>query len=127
MRHVKRAIVTAGAPKAIGPYSQGVDAGDVVFVSGQVGVDPVTGQVAGDIAAQTEQALRNVGAVLAAAGLSWANVVKTTLWLTDASHFAVVNEIYARHVGEPAPARSAPIVAALPRGFLISIEAIATR
>jgi 2-iminobutanoate/2-iminopropanoate deaminase len=123
----KRAIATDKAPQAIGPYSQGIVSGDLVFVSGQVGVDPLTGAVAEGIAAQTEQALRNVAAVLEAGGCSMPDVVKTTLWLTDATHVATVNEIYARHMPQPAPARSAPIVAALPRGFLISIEAIAVR
>ena len=124
---MKHAIATNAAPKAIGPYSQGVDAGDYVFVSGQVGIDPATGTVAEGIAAQTEQCLKNVAGVLDAAGCSWADVVKVTLWLTNADDFANVNEIYARFVAEPAPARSAPIVAALPRGFLISVEAIAKR
>ena len=123
----KRAIATDDAPKAIGPYSQAIGSGDLVFVSGQVGIDPATGRPADGIAAQTEQALRNMTAILAAAGCTMADVVKTTLWLTDAAHFGPVNEIYARYVGTPAPARSAPIVAALPRGLLISIEAIARR
>ncbi len=123
----KEAIATDRAPKAVGPYSQGITSGDLVFVSGQAGIDPATGAVADGIEAQTEQALRNVAAVLAAAGLGMADVVKTTIWLTDAAHFGTVNEIYARHVSTPAPARSAPIVASLPRGFLISIEAIARR
>jgi 2-iminobutanoate/2-iminopropanoate deaminase len=123
----KRAIATDKAPPAIGPYSQGIASGDLVFVSGQVGLDPATGAVADGIEGQTEQALRNLAAVLEAGGCSMSDVVKTTLWLTDATHFATVNEIYARHLPEPAPARSTPILAALPRGFLISIEAIAVR
>jgi 2-iminobutanoate/2-iminopropanoate deaminase len=123
----KQAIATDKAPQAVGPYSQGIASGDLVFVSGQVGIDPATGKLADGIEAQTEQALRNVAAVLEAAGATMADVVKTTLWLTDAAHFALVNEIYARHMPAPAPARSAPIVASLPRGFLISIEAIARR
>lgn len=123
----QKAIATNTAPKAIGPYSQGIDAGDYVFVSGQVGIDPATGTVADGIAAQAEQCLKNVAGVLDAAGCSWADVVKATLWLTKAEDFATVNEIYARYVTDPAPARSAPIVAALPRGFLISVEAIAKR
>lgn len=123
----KLAIATDQAPKAVGPYSQGIASGDLVFVSGQVGIDPATGAVADGIAAQAEHALRNVAAVLAAAGLTMADVVKTTIWLTDAAHFGPVNEIYARHLPAPAPARSAPVVASLPRGFLISIEAIARR
>jgi 2-iminobutanoate/2-iminopropanoate deaminase len=123
----QRAVTTDLAPKALGPYSQGVDAGDYVFVSGQAGIDPLTGKTAEGIAAQAEQALKNVTAILDAAGCSWSDVVKVTLWLTNADHFPVVNEIYGRFVGDPAPARSAPIVAALPRGFLISVEAVAKR
>lgn len=122
-----KAIATNTAPKAIGPYSQGIDTGDYVFVSGQVGIDPATGTVADGIAPQAEQCLRNVSGVLDAAGCTWSDVVRVTLWLTQAEHFATVNEIYARYVNDPAPARSAPIVAALPRGFLISVEAIAKR
>jgi len=122
-----KAIATSEAPKALGPYSQGIDTGDYVFVSGQVGVDPLTGRPADGIAGQTEQALANVAGVLDAAGCTWSDVVKVTLWLTSADDFATVNEIYARYVSDPAPARSAPIVAALPKGFLISIEAIAKR
>lgn len=124
---MKEAIATEKAPPAVGPYSQGIASGDLIFVSGQIGIDPATGKLAEGIEAQTEQALRNVEAVLAAAGASMSDVVKVTLWLTDAAHFALVNDVYARHVSAPAPARSAPIVAALPRGFLISVEAIARR
>jgi 2-iminobutanoate/2-iminopropanoate deaminase len=123
----KEPIATDGAPKAVGPYSQGIASGDLVFVSGQVGIDPASGAVAEGIEAQAERALRNVAAVLAAVGLGMADVVKTTIWLTDAEHFGIVNEIYARHFPAPAPARSAPVVASLPRGFLISIEAVARR
>ena len=123
----KRAVSTDAAPKAIGPYSQAIVAGDLVFVSGQAGIDPATGAVATGIEAQAEQALRNVAAILEAAGCTMADVVKTTLWLTDAEHFTTVNAIYARHLPEPAPARSTPILAALPRGFLISVDAIAVK
>ena len=123
----KRAVSTDAAPKAIGPYSQAIVAGDLVFVSGQAGIDPATGAVATGIEAQAEQALRNVAAILEAAGCSMADVVKTTVWLTDAAHFTLVNAIYARHLPEPAPARSTPILAALPRGFLISVDAIAVK
>jgi 2-iminobutanoate/2-iminopropanoate deaminase len=123
----QKALITDLAPKALGPYSQGIDAGDYVFVSGQVGLDPLSGKAAEGIAAQAEQAFKNVAAILDAAGCTWSDVVKVTLWLTNAEHFAPVNEIYARFVGDPAPARSAPIVAALPRGFLISVEAVAKR
>ncbi len=123
----KRAIATDKAPKALGPYSQAIAVGDLIFVSGQVGIDPATGTVADGIEAQAEQALRNLAAILEAADCSMADVVKTTLWLTNAAHFATVNEIYARHLPQPEPARSTPIIAALPRGFLISIEAIAVK
>jgi len=98
-----------------------------VFELGLQVPDPVTGRVAEGIAAQAEQALKNVGAILESAGCSWKDVVKVTLWLTNAEHYPIVNDIYARFVGDPPPARSAPIVAGIPRGFLISIEAIAKR
>jgi len=124
---MKKRIATDGAPKALGPYSQGIDAGDYVFVSGQVGLDPASGKIVEGVAAQAEQAFRNVAAILEASGCDWSDVVKVTLWLTDGAHYPVVNEIYARFVGEPAPARSAPIVAGIPRGFLISVEAVAKR
>ena len=124
---MSKRIATDGAPKALGPYSQGIDDGGHVFVSGQVGIDPATGRTAEGIAAQAEQALRNVGAILESAGCGWKDVVKVTLWLTSAEHYSVVNDIYARFVGDPPPARSAPIVAGIPRGFLISVEAIAKR
>jgi 2-iminobutanoate/2-iminopropanoate deaminase len=121
-------VSTSHAPAALGPYSQAIEAGGMVFCSGQVGVDPATKQLADGIAAQTEQALRNLSAVLGAAGLAMSDVVKTTLWLTDAADFAAVNAVYARHFPEPAPARSTPIVAALPLpGARISIEAIAIK
>ncbi|HZP95242.1 MAG TPA: Rid family detoxifying hydrolase [Candidatus Limnocylindria bacterium] len=123
----RKAVATDLAPKALGPYSQGIDAGDYVFVSGQVGIDPVSGAVAEGVAAQAERAFANVAAILDAAGCTWVDVVKVTLWLTKAEDFATVNAVYAKFVGDPAPARSAPIVAALPRGFLISVEAIAKR
>jgi 2-iminobutanoate/2-iminopropanoate deaminase len=125
---MRKKVATSHAPDAIGPYSQAIEAGGMVFCSGQVGVDPVTKKLADGIEAQTDQALRNLGAVLEAAGLSLADVVKTTLWLTDSADFAAVNAVYGRHFGEPAPARSAPIVSAIPlRGARISIEAIAVR
>jgi 2-iminobutanoate/2-iminopropanoate deaminase len=125
---MRKAVSTSNAPGAIGPYSQAIDAEGIVFCSGQVGVDPLTKKLADGIESQTEQALKNLAAVLEAAGLRMADVVKTTLWLTDSADFAAVNAVYARHVGEPAPARSAPIVAAIPlAGARISIEAIAVR
>jgi 2-iminobutanoate/2-iminopropanoate deaminase len=125
---MRTGVSTSNAPTAIGPYSQAIDAAGMVSCSGQLGIDPVTKKLADGIEAQTEQALRNLGAVLEAAGLGLADIVKTTLWLTDAADFAAVNAVYARHFREPAPARSAPIVVALPLpGARISIEAIAVR
>jgi 2-iminobutanoate/2-iminopropanoate deaminase len=122
----KKAIKTTGAPKAIGPYSQAVRSGRLVFCSGQIGLEPETGaMIAGDVAAQTRQAMRNLGAVLAAAGASWADVVKTTIYLTDLRDFDAVNAAYAEHVSAVAPARATAQVAALPKGAAVEIEAIA--
>jgi 2-iminobutanoate/2-iminopropanoate deaminase len=122
----RRAVSTDQAPPALGPYSQAIVAGGFVFCSGTVGVDPVTGDIPDGIEAQTRLALRNLEAVLTAAGASLATLVKTTIFYRDVADFAVINEIYAAHVSEPAPARSAPAGVLLPRGLLISIEAIAT-
>ena len=122
-----KAIRTDHAAKAVGPYSQAIDAGDYVFVSGQAGIDPATGKAPEGIEAQAEQAFKNVAAILEVGGCNWADVVKVTLWLTKPEHFDVVNEIYARFIGDPAPARSAPIVAAMPKGFLMAVEAIAKK
>ena len=119
------AVSTTAAPAAIGPYSQAIVAGGFVFCSGTPGIDPETGALAEGIAAQTEQALRNLAAILTAAGSSMASLVKTTIFYTNVEDFPLINEIYARHVPDPAPARSAPANAVLPRGILISIEAIA--
>ena len=126
-------IATTQAPAAVGPYSQGVSASDapgsLVFVSGQVPLDPVTGAlVDGGIAAQAEQSLKNVGAILAEAGLTYEHVVKTTVLLADIADFAAVNEVYARYfTGEVLPARAAFGVAALLLGAGVEIEAIAVR
>lgn len=119
-------LATTKAPAAIGPYSQGVKAGGLVFVSGQMALDPATGEfVPGDIKAQTVQVLKNIQAILAAAGLDLANVTKTTIFLTDMQDFAQVNEAYANAFSGHAPARSTVQVAALPKGARIEIEAIA--
>ena len=126
-------IATTNAPAAVGPYSQGVstgqEAGSLVFVSGQVPLDPATGAlVEGDIQVQAEQVLKNVGAILAEAGLGYDDVVKTTVLLADIADFAAVNEVYARYfTGETLPARAAFGVAALPLGAGVEIEAIAAR
>ena len=122
-------IATEHAPAAVGPYSQAVEAGGTVYVSGQVPLVPATGRlVDGGIQAQAEQALRNVGAILEAAGLGYADVVKTTVLLADIADFAAVNEVYARFFTGPVlPARAAFQVAALPLGAGVEIEAVAVR
>lgn len=123
-----RSITTGGAPAAIGPYSQAIDTGGFVFVAGQVGLDPASGElVEGGVEAQAERALRNIQAILDAAGLTIADVVKTTVLLADIGDFAAINAVYARFVSDPPPARATYAVAALPRGALIEIEAIAVR
>lgn len=124
-----KAISTSNAPAAIGPYSQAVDSGaGLVFLSGQLPIDPATGAFPeGGIQAQTSQSLRNVQAILSAAGLSLANVVKTTVFLSDMGDFASMNEVYATFFAEPFPARSAVAVKALPKGALVEIECIAAK
>jgi 2-iminobutanoate/2-iminopropanoate deaminase len=121
------AVSTGSAPAAIGPYSQGITAGDLVFASGQIGLDPATGTLVEGLEAQTERVLRNVAAILDAAGVTMADVVKTTIFLTDMADFATVNAIYAKHVVDPPPARSTVAVAALPKGAQIEIEVVARR
>jgi 2-iminobutanoate/2-iminopropanoate deaminase len=122
----RTAISTPHAPGAIGPYSQAIRADGYLFCSGQLGLDPATGDfVAGDVEAQAEQALRNLAAVLDMAGISFAEVVKTTIFLADMADFAAVNGVYARFVTDPPPARSTVAVAALPKGGRVEIEAIA--
>ncbi len=124
---MKKAIATTAAPGAIGPYSQAIDAGSFVFVSGQIPVDPATGNVPDGISAQGAQSLKNLAAILDAAGLSTANVVKTTVFLADMGDFAAMNAEYAKAFAEPFPARSAVAVRELPKGVLVEIEAIAVR
>ena len=122
----KRIISSAHAPSAVGPYSQAVAAGGLVFVSGQIPLDPATGElVEGDVAAQTERVLENLGAVLEAAGLGFGDVIKTTIYLADTADFAAVNEVYARCFPTDPPARATIQVAALPKGARIEIEVIA--
>ena len=122
----KEAITTAQAPAAIGPYSQGVAAGNMVFVSGQIPINPVTGDLAGpDIESQTHQSLKNVAAVLAAAGLTLDDVVKTTVFIKDMNSFTAMNAVYASYFSVPFPARAAVEVARLPKDVLVEIEAIA--
>lgn len=121
-----KAIATQNAPAAIGPYSQAIQAGNTVYVSGQLGIDPSTGNFAeGDTEAQTRQSLTNISNILKEAGLSMKNVAKVTVLLADINDFAAVNEIYKDFFEAPFPARSAFAVAALPKGGKIEIEAIA--
>jgi 2-iminobutanoate/2-iminopropanoate deaminase len=124
---VKSAVTSAAAPKAIGPYSQAVRAGDLLFLSGQIPLDPSTGQmVDGDIAAATRRVMDNLAAVLASAGLSFANVVRTTIYLADLGDFAKVNEVYGSYLSEPFPARATVQVARLPRDSRVEIDAVAS-
>lgn len=114
------------APKAIGPYAQAVKANGFLFTAGQIALDPVTMEiVTGDVAAQAEQVLKNLTAVLAAGGTTWAHVVKTTVFLRDMSDFTAVNAVYARVLGDARPARSTVAVAGLPRDVRVEIEAVA--
>ena len=123
----RRAVSCDQAPAALGPYSQAIVAGGLVFCSGMAGIDPATGTIPEGIEAQTEQALVNLAAVLAEAGSSLADLVKTTIFYADAADFARLDAVYARHMPDPPPARSAPANLRLPRGLLVSIEAIAVR
>jgi len=123
---MRDAISTTDAPQAIGPYSQAIRAGNLLFASGQIPIDPVTGaMVAGDIAAQTRQVFENVAGVLKAAGGSFDHVVKTTVFLADMSDFAAMNAVYAEYFALPAPARSTVQVARLPRDARVEIEIVA--
>jgi 2-iminobutanoate/2-iminopropanoate deaminase len=120
------AVSTPDAPAAVGPYSQATTGGEFLFCSGQIGLDPASGQlVPGGTPAETERVIANLAAVLRAAGAGLADVVKTTIYLVDMADFAVVNEIYGRSFGEPFPARATVTVAALPRGARVEIDAIA--
>ena len=122
-----RATSSDAAPRAIGPYSQAVRTGDLLFLSGQIPLDPATGQMAdGDIAVQTRRVMDNLAAVLASAGLSFANVVRTTIYLADLSDFAKVNDVYGSYLTEPFPARATVQVARLPRDARVEIDAIAS-
>jgi 2-iminobutanoate/2-iminopropanoate deaminase len=124
----RQAVSTSGAPSAIGPYSQAIAVDGFVFCSGQVGLDPQSGElVSGGVEAQVERALRNLEAVLDAAGLGMGDVVKTTLFLTDIGDFGAVNAVYGRHMPEPPPARSTVAVRGLPKGALVEVDAIARR
>jgi 2-iminobutanoate/2-iminopropanoate deaminase len=124
---MKQAVSSPDAPKAIGPYSQAVRAGQLLFVSGQVPLDPATGQlVNGDIAAQTRRVFDNLGAVLKAGGRSFADVVRTTVFLADMNDFAAMNEVYGQYFSEPYPARATVQVARLPKEARVEIDVIAS-
>ena len=121
-----RIVHTDKAPAAIGPYSQATIAGDFLFTAGQIALDPATGQIVqGDVTVQAERVMRNLTAVLEAAGTGWPNVVKTTVFLQDMADFPRVNEVYGRMIGDARPARSTVQVSALPRGVLVEIDAVA--
>lgn len=123
-----RSVSTERAPAAIGPYSQAVILGELVFTSGQIALDPQTGEMVGSsIVEQTEQVLKNLAAVLEAAGASLGTVVKTTVYLANLADFGAMNEVYARFFGDNRPARATVQAAALPRGALVEIEAVAFR
>jgi 2-iminobutanoate/2-iminopropanoate deaminase len=123
---MRQAISSADAPKAIGPYSQAIKAGNLLFLSGQIPLDPASGNVVdGDITAQTERVFQNIKAVLAVAGASFANVVRTTVFLADMNEFAAMNGVYGKYVVDPPPARSTVQVARLPKDVRVEIDVIA--
>ena len=123
----KKIIFTSDAPAAIGPYSQAVRIGDFLFTSGQIGIIPATGEMAQGVEAQTEQAMRNLGAILKENGMDYANILKTTVFVANLGDFAKVNAIYASFFAADYPARSCVQVAALPKAALVEIECIAAK
>jgi len=124
---MKQILFTDSAPKAVGPYSQAVAMGDTVFTSGQLGIDVATGKLASGVEAQAHCSMKNLGAVLKAAGLTYADILKTTIFLNDMADFAAVNAVYASYFSGDYPARSCVQVAALPLGGLVEIECVAAR
>lgn len=118
-------VATSAAPAAVGPYSQGIRTDQLVFTAGQIGLEPASGELVEGTAAQADRALRNLTAILDAAGSDMDRVVKTTIFLTDMADFTAVNEVYAQHFSQPYPARSTVAVTALPKGASVEIEAIA--
>lgn len=125
---MKRIITTEKAPKAIGPYNQAIEINSTLYISGQIPIDPITGEVvAGGIAEQTEQVMKNIGTILSAAGYSYNDVVKSTCMLSDIKNFTAMNEVYSKFYVKDFPARSAFQVVALPRNVLIEIETIAAK
>jgi 2-iminobutanoate/2-iminopropanoate deaminase len=125
---MKQPIATTAAPQAVGPYSQAIALGNLLFCAGQIPLDPASGElVGGDVAAQTERVCENIRAVLAANGMTFADVVKTTVFLLTMDDFAAMNAVYARHFTEPFPARSTVAVAGLPKGARVEIEVTAAK
>lgn len=125
---MKKIIATSEAPKAVGPYSQAVATGNMLFCAGQIPLDPKTGElIEGDVTAQTERVLENLAGVLRANDMTFTDVVKTTVFLVDLADFGAMNAVYSRHFTEPFPARSSIQVAALPKGAQVEIEATAVR
>jgi 2-iminobutanoate/2-iminopropanoate deaminase len=125
---VKRIIKTSNAPATIGPYSQAVEINGTLFISGQIPIDPATGKVVeGDITVQTEQVMKNIGAILDAAGYHYSNVVKSTCLLSDMANFKAMNEVYGKYYSENPPARAAFAVKELPLGVLVEIESVAVK
>ena len=124
---MKKQIATTNAPGAIGPYSQAIKTGNMLFISGQIPVNPTTGEIPEGIAAQTQQSIDNIKAILAEAGMTMDNVVKTTVFLADMSLFVPMNEVYAANFTAPFPARSAVAVKELPKQVLVEIETIASK
>ncbi len=125
---MKKAVATANAPAAIGPYSQAIQAGETLYISGQLPMDPATGELAAqDIQGQTEQSLKNIGAILEAAGYAFKDVVKVTVLLADIADFGPMNQVYARYFAGDCPARAAFAVRDLPKGARVEIEAVAWR
>lgn len=124
---MKNVIHTVSAPAAIGPYSQAIQMGDFLFTSGQLGILPETGELAQGVEAQTEWALKNLGAIMAEAGMGYANVLKTTVFVADLADFSKVNAVYQKFFENAYPARSCVQVAALPKGGLVEIECIAAK
>jgi 2-iminobutanoate/2-iminopropanoate deaminase len=123
---MRQVVHTDGAPKAIGPYSQAIVSGGFLYVSGQIAIDPLTGDVSdGDVGAQTERILKNAGEILMAGGATLETVVKTTVYLTDMAHFERMNEVYSLFFGDMPPARSTVAVAGLPRNVLVEIDFVA--
>lgn len=123
---MKKVIATTEAPKAVGPYSQAVAVGNLLFAAGQIPLDPATGElIDGDVSAQTDRVLQNVAGVLRANGMTFANVVKSTVFMVDLANFAAMNAVYSQYFSEPFPARSTIQVAGLPKGAQVEIEVVA--